>query len=145
MQQDRIIGIGATIAGFVVVALASIWLTQQNLDAGGVLMRALVVFVFVAPIFIYGIYRYSRAEAADENLLNEEMKTQREMMDIIAAHGKISMPDLARELNTDTEHVKALVISLLELEVFNGYADWAAGIVYSAQAWRQKNQRTLPE
>lgn len=147
LNRQQWFGVGVTIVGFVIVALASLWLASLasagETDTGGLLVRAGGVFVFVLPMFIFGIYQYTQG-SDDEDAVHEEMVPARQMMDIINERGEISLHDLSIAMQTDAETVKAAIISLLELKVFAGYADWQNDMIYSAEAYTRRTQHTLP-
>jgi len=135
-MNGRLIGIIATVIGFGLTALAGLWLATQvgseELDAGGAVLGAFIAFIFVAPIFGFGIFMYTKGGQEEER--ESEMEKQRQMLDIVRARGQININELAIELQSDVDSVKSLIYQLVGLQVYSGYINWDKGILYSSDA-----------
>jgi ABC-type spermidine/putrescine transport system permease subunit II len=128
-MSKRNIGIATIVLGFVLTTMAGFFLAASNLDAGTLVMQALIVFAIVLPIMIFGIYLYVTSDAVTSNLSETEL--QLKMIDIIRERGRVSLAELATDLNVNIGTVTQLVQDLDALDLFTGYIDWSNSIVYA--------------
>lgn len=130
-MSKRNIGIVAIVLGFVLTTIASFFLAASNLDAGTLVIQALISFAIVLPIMIFGIYLYVTSNAETSNLSETEL--QLKMIDIIRERGRVSLDELATDLSVNIGTVTQLVEDLDSLDLFTGYIDWGNSVVYAVR------------
>ncbi len=136
MNTGRLIGIILIIIGFGIAMIAGVWLafgvSNEQLGIGGALVGAFVAFIPVAVLVGFGIYMF--VQGGKEAEIESTMRKQRELLDIVKSRGQIGVSDLALEMNTNMDSVKAMVHELVGLQVFSGYVNWDEGTLYSSEA-----------
>ena len=136
MNSGRLIGIILILIGFGIAILVGFWLAVQTgndeIEAGGAVLGAVLAFVVIAPLVGFGIYMYVKGgqEAEEESV----MAKQRQLLDIVKSRGQVTVEDMAIEMQTDLNQVKNMIHQLVGLQVFSGYINWDDGILYSSDA-----------
>ncbi|MDQ7025511.1 MAG: winged helix-turn-helix domain-containing protein [Anaerolineae bacterium] len=130
-MSKRNIGIAMIALGFVLTTMAGFFLAASNLDAGTLVTQALIVFAIVLPIMIFGIYLYVTSDEATSNLSETEL--QLKMIDIIREQGRVSLAELATDLNINIGTITQLVEDLDALDLFTGYIDWGNSVIYAVR------------
>lgn len=136
MNSGRLIGIILILIGFGIAILVGFWLAVQvgneDIEAGGAVLGAVLAFVVIAPLVGFGIYLYVKGgqEAEEESV----MAKQRQLLDIVKSRGQVTVEDMAIEMQADLSQVKNMVHQLVGLQVFSGYINWDDGILYSSDA-----------
>lgn len=118
--------------GFVLTVIAGLilaFLANDTLDTFQLLISAGIVFVLVAPIFGFGIYRYASSAQAEAHLVADEMEKPRQLLDILKANGQADLETLSRELGSSADEIKAMIDDLISLELFSGIINWDEGII----------------
>ncbi len=142
-------GQGRTL-GFILLAIAVIvflvavgWLLTEQTSAGGrVLGLLIVLLVFVLPLGGGGLYlltkgRQERAEYA-------EIAKQKKILNMVLAQGKVTLSEVALELNAPREKVEDYVRDLVGKNLFSGAINWQDGVLWSKQASQMKADRKCP-
>jgi len=136
MNTGRLVGVILMVVGFGVAVIAGLWLALQasneQLSAGGAVVGAGIAFIPVALLVGFGIYMFIQGgkEAVEES----EMQKQRQLLDIVKSRGEVSIADLALEMGAKADDLRAMIDSLVGLQVFSGYINWEKGVLYSADA-----------
>lgn len=131
MATARSRGILLVGVGFVLTALVGLWLASQDVEVGTIILAGGVAFVFIFPIYLYGIYLYSREEDDDTDEVSS-MALQLALIDMLKQHGQMTFDELAEQMNVSRAEVTDLLRQLIELDVFMGRVDWDTGMVYAA-------------
>jgi hypothetical protein len=136
VNTGRLIGIILIIIGFGIAMIAGVWLafgvSNEQMEIGGALVGAFVAFIPVALLVGFGIYMF--VQGGKEAEVESTMRKQRELLDIVKSRGQVGVSDLALEMNTNVDSVKAMVHELVGLQVFSGYVNWEEGTLYSSEA-----------
>lgn len=120
-------GIILIAAGFLAAVLGGLFLAVQvaNGQAGGsVLFTAILIFVPVAGLVVYGIYLYTRSQNTDLIVPNAEMLKPRELWDTLKGQEVVEVHQAAATLNVMPDEVIGMMRQLVALEVFSGYVNW---------------------
>jgi len=136
VNTGRLIGIVLMVIGFGIAMIAGVFLafqvSNEQMGAAGALVGALVAFIPVAVLVGFGIYMF--VQGGKEAVVESTMRKQRELLDIVKSRGQVNVSDLALEMKTNVDDVKAMVHELVGLQVFSGYINWNDGILYSSEA-----------
>lgn len=136
MGGNRLLGLILMVIGAGIALIAGLWLASQvgsgDLSAGGATLGAGIAFIPIAIITGIGIYLFAKGSAEAEE--QSTMQLQRRLLDVIKSRGQVSVNDVALELQTSVDTVKALVHQLVGLQVFSGYVNWKDGTLYSEEA-----------
>ncbi|GAB4510198.1 MAG: hypothetical protein OHK0046_06530 [Anaerolineae bacterium] len=135
MKQGRLIGMALMALGFLITMLVGFLLAVQSDTniSGQSLLAALAIFLLViAPVTGAGIYFYVRHADSEEDA-SSIVEKQRQLMDLLRANGQISVSAAAAQLNVTPDELVDIVVQLEALEVFQGVADWDAGMLYAAK------------
>lgn len=145
--QGRTLGIilivVAVIAFLVAAALLITQLSSGETTASGAVLGLLIaLIVFVLPLGGGGIYLLTRGkqEAAEF----AEVEKQKKILNMVLAQGKVSLSDVAVELNTPIDKVEDMVRDLVGKGLFSGAINWKDGILYSKQASQLKADHKCP-
>ena len=82
----------------------------------------------------------SRQESAEY----AEIAKQKKILNMVLAQGKVTLSDVALELNTPMDQVEDMVRDLVGKNLFSGAINWEDGILYSKQASQMKADRKCP-
>ncbi len=136
MNSSKLIGGLLIVVGFIIALLAGIWLAGQlamdQLQGGGAVIGAALVFIPVALLVGGGIYMFN--QGGKEAQRTSEMQRQRQVLDIVKSRGQVSVQDLALETGMSVSDVKKTVHTLVGLQVFSGFINWDDGVLYSVDA-----------
>jgi F0F1-type ATP synthase assembly protein I/DNA-directed RNA polymerase subunit RPC12/RpoP len=145
--QGRTVGIILIVVALVALIVAAAWLVAEPLSqgegAGGAILGLLIVLlVFVLPVGGFGFYLLSRGkqEVADF----AEVEKQKKILNMVLAQGKVSLSDVAVELDTPVDQVEDMVRDLVGKNLFSGAINWNDGVLYSKQASKMKADQKCP-
>ncbi|MGE5602608.1 MAG: hypothetical protein ACM30E_06130 [Nitrososphaerales archaeon] len=145
--QGRTLGIiliGVAVIAFLVAA--ALLITQlssgETTASGAVLGLLIALIVFVLPLGGGGFYllTHGRQEAAEY----AEVAKEKKILNMVLAQGKVSLSDVAVELNTPIDRVQDMVRDLVGKNLFSGAINWNDGILYSKQASKLKADHKCP-
>lgn len=125
-RLSRVIGVGLAVGGFSLAIIAGLWLASQVSDGvtlNDIVANAMLAFVPVAFLMGLGLYFYtlSGRESYEESVVYR----QRQLLDTLKAHGRISFAELASTLNVTKDDVRDMMQQLIQLQVFSGYVNWS--------------------
>ena len=136
MNTGRLIGIILMVIGFGIAMIAGVFLafqvSNEEMEMAGALVGAFLAFIPVAVLVGFGIYMF--VQGGKEEEVESVMRKQRELLDIVKSRGQVGVSDLALEMKSSVDEVKAMVHELVGLQVFSGYVNWQEGVLYSSEA-----------
>ncbi len=145
--QGRTIGIiliaVALIACLIAAALLLAQVSQKETTVTGAILGLLIAaVVFVLPLGGGGIYLLTkgRQEATEYG----EIAKEKTILNMVLAQGKVTLSEVALELNTPREKVEDYVRDLVGKGLFSGAIDWKGGVLYSKQASAMKADQKCP-
>lgn len=125
-QKQGMIAIGI---GFVLTVIASLALSYLTSDTMSLLISAVIIFLLIAPLFGFGIYRYAKSTQEERTSLAEEMEKPRQLLDILKEKGQADIRFLSDELHSNPEEIKAMIADLTALQLFSGIVNWEDGLI----------------
>ncbi|MCX6028463.1 MAG: hypothetical protein NT169_04055 [Chloroflexi bacterium] len=142
-------GQGRTL-GYILLAIAVIvflvavgWLLTEPTSAGGrVLGLLIVLLVFVLPLGAGGLYLLTKGR--QEGAEYAEIAKQKKILNMVLAQGKVTLSEVALELNAPREKVEDYVRDLVGKNLFSGAINWQDGVLWSKQASQMKADRKCP-
>jgi DNA-directed RNA polymerase subunit RPC12/RpoP len=145
--QGRTLGIILIAIAVIVLVVAGLWLVVEPLRAGGSVGGALlglmiVLLIFVLPIGAAGVYLLTKS--SQEATQYAEIGQQKKILNMVLAQGKVSLSDIAVELDLPIDTVEDMVRDLVGKNLFSGAINWKDGILYSKQASELKADRKCP-
>jgi len=136
VNTGRLIGIILMVIGFGIAMIAGVFLafqvSNEEMEMAGALVGAFLAFIPVAVLVGFGIYMF--VQGGKEEEVESVMRKQRELLDIVKSRGQVGVSDLALEMKSSVDEVKAMVHELVGLQVFSGYVNWQEGVLYSSEA-----------
>jgi ribosomal protein S27AE len=147
-SSAQIVGIVLMAAGVVVAVLLIAWLAagladDGGLEASGAVLGGFFGFIFlVAPLFGAGVFAFLKGRRESATLAN--VQRQRKMLGIIEAAGEISISDLALEMGSDRDTVRADLYDLVSKGLFAGYVNWDRNQLFARQASELRGRETCP-
>ncbi|MGB1287861.1 MAG: hypothetical protein ACPG7F_15080 [Aggregatilineales bacterium] len=123
-NRERIISMIATGLGFLIAALAGLFLAGQagNENTDILLPGALVSFVFVMPFFVFGMYMYIlsvRRENAEP--ITTDMSEQRRLFDVVRENGCMTLSELAGAMQLSRFEIESELEEMLLLRIFTAH------------------------
>jgi DNA-directed RNA polymerase subunit RPC12/RpoP len=141
--QGRILGVILLIIAIIVLLAAVAWLLTEQSSAGGrVLGLFLVLIVFVLPLGGGGLYLMTKGR--QESAEYAEIAKQKKILNMVLAQGKVTLSEVALELNTPRDRVEDHVRDLVGKGLFSGAINWQDGVLWSKQASQMKADRKCP-
>lgn len=145
--QGRIIGIILIAIALVACLLATALLLAQvssgeTTITGAILGLLIVAIVFALPLGGGGIYFLTKGQ--QEKSEYAEIEKQKKVLNMVLAQGKVTLAEVALELNTPRDRVEDMVRDLVGKNLFSGAINWNDGVLYSKQASQMKADRKCP-
>ena len=146
-SSGRMIGSILVVAGLVLGAIMAVWLLtgmrEGTLQGSGAVFGLLFGFlILVAPLVGGGVFFLSRGRAEDK--MNERVRGQRRLLDMLMTRGQLSIVDVALELGLTREQIESDLYDLVGLGLFTGYVDWRKGLLHSVEAAQLEGRQTCP-
>jgi DNA-directed RNA polymerase subunit RPC12/RpoP len=142
--QGRTIG-AILVAVAVIVLLASVtWLLAEPTagPGGKALGLLLVLLIFVLPLGGGGIYLLTKGR--QESAEYADIAKEKKILNMVLAQGKVTLSEVALELDTPMDQVEDMVRDLVGKNLFSGAINWEDGVLYSRQASQMKADRKCP-
>jgi DNA-directed RNA polymerase subunit RPC12/RpoP len=145
--QGRTIGIILIAVAAVVFVIAAILMiaqasTGETTTTGAILGILIVTFVVVLPLGAGGIYLFVKGK--QESTEYAAVAQQKKILNMVLAQGKVSLSEVALELDVPRDQVEDMVRDLVGKELFSGAINWQDGVLYSRQASQMKADRKCP-
>jgi DNA-directed RNA polymerase subunit RPC12/RpoP len=145
--QGRTIGIILIAIAVIVLVVASLWLVVEPLQEGGSMGGALlglmlVLLIFVLPVGAAGVYLLTKS--SQEAVQYADIAQQKKILNMVLTQGKVSLSDVAVELDLPIDTVEDMVRDLVGKNLFSGAINWKDGILYSKQAAEMKAEHKCP-
>jgi DNA-directed RNA polymerase subunit RPC12/RpoP len=145
--QGRTLGIILIVVALVALIVSAALLITQvatgETTAGGAVLGILIALVvFVLPLGGGGFYLLTRGKQEAHEFA--EVEKQKKILNMVLAQGKVSLADVAVELDTPIDQVKDMVRDLVGKGLFSGAINWDDGILYSRQASQMKADQKCP-
>ena len=128
-----LIGIGAAIA-----LLAAIWgLTNSGLASSARVLTIAIGVILGLPLAGFGLYLLNKGanEASDEKTIAK----QRKLLNLVMTKGQVDIREVAVEMDVARDEARNLIKDLVGKQLFSGYIDWDAGVLYSVDASKIKD------
>jgi DNA-directed RNA polymerase subunit RPC12/RpoP len=145
--QGRTIGIILIAIAAVVFVIAAVWvivaLSQGRTTIDGAILGILIVtLVVVLPLGAGGIYLLVKGK--QESAEYAEIAKQKKILNMVLAQGKVSLSEVALEIDAPRDQVEDMVRDLVGKELFSGAINWQDGVLYSRQASQMKADGKCP-
>jgi DNA-directed RNA polymerase subunit RPC12/RpoP len=127
------------IAAILMIAQAS---TGETTVTGAILGILIVTVVVAIPLGAGGVYLLVKGR--QESTAYAEVEKQKKILNMVLAQGKVSLSEVALELDTPRDQVEDMVRDLVGKELFSGAINWQDGVLYSKQASQMKADRKCP-
>jgi hypothetical protein len=130
-----LIGIGAAF----LLGLA-VWAFSYPFELGSTRVFVMLFGLIIAgPLIGMGVYTLNKGavESADEKVIAK----QRKLLNMVQTQGKVNLAMAAVDMNLTRDEVKQLVQDLVGKQLFSGYIDWDAQMLYSVEASKVKGGR----
>jgi hypothetical protein len=125
--------IGGTVVAIIIGALMFTYSREGSLSGGAaVLGLALGFLVLVLPQ--WGVGAYLLWKGTEEAATQETAEKQRELLDVIQAHGQIDIGDVAIRMQVPKDDVQEMLYQLVGMGLYSGYINWDEGTLYSKEA-----------
>lgn len=145
--QGRLIGIILIVVAVVALLVATALLiaqvsTGETTITGAILGILIALIVFVLPLGGGGFYLL--AKGRQESAEFAEIAKQKKILNMVLAQGKVTLSEVALELNTPIDQVQDMVRDLVGKNLFSGAINWQDGVLYSRQASQMRADRKCP-
>jgi DNA-directed RNA polymerase subunit RPC12/RpoP len=145
--QGRTIGIILIAIAVVVFVIAAVLViaqatTGETTATGAILGILLVTVIVVLPLGAGGIYLFVKGQ--QESTEYSEIAKEKKILNMVLAQGKVTLSEVALELNEPVDRVEDMVRDLVGKELFSGAISWKDGILYSRQAAEMKADQKCP-
>jgi DNA-directed RNA polymerase subunit RPC12/RpoP len=145
--QGRTIGIVlivvAVVAALIVGALLFSQVASDETTVSGAILGFLIAaIVFVLPLGAAGVYLL--AKSRQETTQYGEIAKQKKILNMVLTQGKVSISDIAVELDIPVSQVEDMVRDLVGKNLFSGAVNWKSGLLYSKQASQLKADQKCP-
>ena len=145
--QGRLVGTVLLVIAVIAFAFTAAFLMAQvsageTTMTGAMLGILLVTLVLVLPMGGGGIYLMSRGR--QETAEYAEIAKEKKLLNMVLTQGKVTLGEVAVELNATRSQVENYVRDLVGKGLFSGAINWKDGILYSKQASDMKADQKCP-
>ena len=145
--QGRLVGtILVVVAVLVFLIVAALMIAQvstgETTATGAILGIFLISIIVVLPLGGAGIYLMSKGR--QESTEYAEVAKQKKILNMVLAQGKVTLSEVALELNAPRAQVDDYVRDLVGKGLFSGAINWQDGVLYSRQASQMKADHKCP-
>jgi DNA-directed RNA polymerase subunit RPC12/RpoP len=137
MNQSKTLGYILAGAGAAILLLGIVWALAAGLSGGGLVLAIFFVFIISAPLIGFGVYTLNKG--AGEAVEEAQIKRQQKLLGLVMTQGKVDISSASIELGVTRDQTKALIYDLIGKQLFSGYVDWDAGMLYSTDASKLKD------
>jgi hypothetical protein len=125
--------IGGTLVALILGGLMLTYNREGNLTGGAAMLGFTLGFlVLVLPQ--WGIGAYLIWKGSEEAETAATAQKQRELLDIIKAHGQIDIGDVSIQMQVSKDEVQDMLHQLVGMGLYSGYINWDEGTLYSKEA-----------
>jgi ribosomal protein S27AE len=126
------------IAVGVILGMGALAWLGANLAEGGLrltgLLLGLVLFVFPFVLLFLVGGAYLMVRGGQEQRAYAEVEKEKKILAMVQTQGKVSLSNVALELNASMDQVKNWIYDLVGKGLFVGYIDWKTSTLYAADA-----------
>jgi DNA-directed RNA polymerase subunit RPC12/RpoP len=138
MNSSKLSGYIFIVIGAIIALLAALW-AMINSDLGGS-ARVLTIAIGVVlglPLVGVGLYLLNKgtSEASEEKTIAK----QRKLLNLVLTKGQVELREVAIEMDVSRDEARQLIKDLVGKQLFSGYIDWDAGVLYSVEASKMKD------
>jgi hypothetical protein len=124
---------GGIIVGIVLFVLMRVYVNEGSLTSGAATLGMLLGFlVLVLPQLAIGTLILFRGK--EEAQTADKAAKQRELLGAVDARGKVTISDMAIEMQVSRDDLRSMIYDLVSLGLFSGYINWDEGVLYSQEA-----------
>jgi hypothetical protein len=137
MNASKTTGLILIAIGAVIVLGVGAWAASYPFDQSSTRIFVIVFALLVAaPLLGLGVY--TLLKGTGEAREDARIAKQRKLLNIVQTQGQVNLSIAAVEMNLPRDDVKALVYDLVGKQLFAGYIDWDAQMLYSVEAAKVK-------
>ena len=138
MNSSKLTGFILISIGAAIALLAAIWgLTNSGLASSARVLNIAIGIILGLPLAGFGLYLLNKgaSEANDEKTIAK----QRKLLNLVMTKGQVDIREVAVEMDVARDEARNLIKDLVGKQLFSGYIDWDAGVLYSVDASKIKD------
>lgn len=135
MSSGKTVGIILIIVGLIIASLGILWGLANlggELETSGFVLAVGLVIVIALPFLGVGAYMVVQGRAEEAQMA--EVQREKQLLNMVATQGQVSIAEAALELDVSRDQVKAWVYDLVGKGLFSGYINWDDGLLISRRA-----------
>jgi hypothetical protein len=135
MSSGKTVGVILIVVGLVIGALGVAWGLANlggELETSGFVLVVAVSIIIALPFLGAGAYLVVRGQAEEAQMA--EVEKQKQILNMVATQGQISIAQAALELDVSRDQMKAWIYDLVGKGLFSGYINWDDGLLISRSA-----------
>ena len=137
MNQSKTVGYILIGIGVGILGIATVWASAGNLSAQAKVL--VVAFAFIPAAVLAGLGTYALTKGSAEASEDVVIKKQQKLLSMVQTQGKVDIANATLALNSSKAEVQDLIRNLVGKQLFSGYVDWDAGVLYSVEASKIKD------
>jgi ribosomal protein S27AE len=144
--MGRVAGIILAVAGILVCLVSGVFLGSGVTEGRLSVPAALMGLVLALPVvlILVGVGGYVALRGRQEVKEFAEVEKQKQVLNRVLTQGKVSIADIALEMNVTRDQVEAWVRDLVGKGLFSGAINWNDGLLYSKEASLLKADHKCP-
>lgn len=132
-STGKLIGLALSISGLLLLVAMIGWLlVAEGLSKGGMMLGFIFGLILALPLIGVGVFMFISGRREESSMAR--VAQQRKLLNIVQTQGQVGIGDLALELGSTFDQVKAWIYDLVGKGLFSGYINWDEGTLYSQQA-----------
>ena len=138
MNQSKTLGYILIGVGAIILLFGIVWAFGGSIQTqGGRIVAIFFAAVVAAALIGFGLYTLNKGNL--ESGEDVVVKRQQKLLGMVMTQGKVNIGNTAIELGVTRDQTKQLIYDLIGKQLFSGYVDWDAGMLFSADASKIKN------
>jgi hypothetical protein len=137
MNASKTTGIILISLGAILILGIGAWALSYTFERDSTRVFVIVFALLIASPLI-GLGLYTLFKGTGEATEDARIAKQRKLLNLVQTQGQVNLSIAAVEMNVPRDEVKALVYDLVGKQLFAGYIDWDAQMLYSVEAAKVK-------
>jgi len=133
--QGRTVGLILILVAVIFIVAAGLYLYSgrgNRLDNSAFLLGLALVVILASPVLGAGIYLIMHGRGEEQQFA--QAAQEKKILNIVRAHGKADIADVALEMNLTRDRIKEYIYDLVGKGLFTGYINWDEGVLYAREA-----------
>lgn len=138
----RTVGIILIAIAVILLVVGGVWLTSEEISAGGRVLGMLLGLLVLAPILGVGVYVFRLGTVEKRQFADVEQ--EKKLLNMVLTQGQVTIGEIMAELSAPRETIEDMIRSVVGKQLFSGAIDWKKGVLYSVESQKLAGEQKCP-